>query len=472
MLRKLLIYIVITILIVGCKGVEISTFETAENSVASTHLPKTFTPTRELTLTNQPVSPAVSETPIPTRPSPTNTPLTTPTPTLTPAKPGNYPPEARITSHCLIIAPTMPPEAASNTILVLNSIGAADSGNPETYLLDMADGQFTHIARPNESSAYFVISADRQLMASENLLWNEERTTYQKELVIATSKGERLITLPWEKEWYGLHAWQDDQNLIISYLENDDFTQRVAALLILNPFTDERRWLSPHFPDVFEVAFPGWTGWHDAVYNSTLTRAIYPRTIGNDQELYTYAIWDPLNQQPIASLEGIFTNFTLWYKRSPAPRWSPDGTQFVFESHGIDPDTPISELYRVSQDGQAEQITNLTSVLLLNVSFSWSPDGQKIAFFAKNWQQRPRDSRPMVLDMQTIDILDYCLEVNYSLPLTTYPIWSPDGNQFVVVDWNDDKFHSRVILVDIVQGLAAVVAEDMEPVGWMLPAPK
>ena len=55
----------------------------------------------------------------------------------------------------------------------------------------------------------------------------------------------------------------------------------------------------------------------------------------------------------------------------------------------------------------------------------------------------------------------------YGGDLPPAPIWSPDSQQFLVVDWYE-KEHSRVVLVDIAQGFAAQIAEDMEPLGWMV----
>ncbi len=65
-------------------------------------------------------------------------------------------------------------------------------------------------------------------------------------------------------------------------------------------------------------------------------------------------------------------------------------------------------------------------------------------------------------------MIDFCIPVGVGLSEESYPpIWSPDGRQFLVTDWLDD-WQSRVILVDITQGVAVQVAENVEAVGWMV----
>jgi hypothetical protein len=71
--------------------------------------------------------------------------------------------------------------------------------------------------------------------------------------------------------------------------------------------------------------------------------------------------------------------------------------------------------------------------------------------------------RVALLDTETLQVTDYCIPVGKQ-QLYQPPIWSPDSTQFLVVDRHEEN-HRRVILVDIVQGFAAVIAEDMEPVG-------
>jgi len=77
-----------------------------------------------------------------------------------------------------------------------------------------------------------------------------------------------------------------------------------------------------------------------------------------------------------------------------------------------------------------------------------------------------------VLDTITRQVTDYCIP--------TYPgiyfgagayvpprLWSPDSKQLIIENINTNQTTSRVILVDVVHGIAAQIAENMTPGGWM-----
>jgi Tol biopolymer transport system component len=180
------------------------------------------------------------------------------------------------------------------------------------------------------------------------------------------------------------------------------------------------------------------------------------------------------NQQLVASLENIFVAQSIHNDIFPMPHWSPDGSQFVFQGLVRFSDHVERELFQVSRDGQAEQVTHLSSFAnILDTNYSWSPDGGHIAFFLATKQIRYPEALVATIDMSTMMVTNYCMPILYGgegygmggQPAS--PVWSPDGKQFLVVDWYE-KDHYRVILVDVVLGLAAQIAEDMEPVGWMI----
>jgi Tol biopolymer transport system component len=203
--------------------------------------------------------------------------------------------------------------------------------------------------------------------------------------------------------------------------------------------------------------------------------AVYPSYIDNNQEMYTYTLWDLAKSQLIVSLDKVFTTFTA-YNKFPFPHWSPDGSGFVFQGSVMVSDELVTfELYRVNRDGETEQLTHLNPVFSFQESnLSWSPDGKYIAMYLNKYYGSATESHSQVavLNMDTLDILDFCNLVNnpntgYSGELPFSPIWSPDGRQFLVMDWYA-KDHSRVILIDIDKGTATQIAEDMQPVGWLV----
>ncbi len=433
----------------------------------------TFAPTRRATSTLFP-SPTASTTPTVTA---------TATPTL--------PPEARLRHRCLEVAPTMPPDAGSSGIVVMGEPYEYKERRFDRLLLDMATGRTTPIAGPEGSLFDFTVSLDKKFIAFmayqafSNSLWGEDKTVQEK-LVIANADGEWLKVIPWEKKWMGILGWTVDGRLLLAYdepvLDASGEKQALVSYLVLDPFHDTQQLLSPEYPRLWRphsfYIIPSWDRWYGVVYDPTLRYAVYPRIIDGNEEMYTYALWDVSKRRQIATLEDIFASY-IYYHLYPMPVWSPDGSQFVFVGRvleDIQDQYPKIEMYLVKRDGQVEQLTHLTPILSIQDSnFSWAPDGRHIAMFINSFVGSAYENKARVatLDLVSRDITDYCFTVTYKGEgyglgaLPPPPIWSPDGTQFLVVDWYE-KEHQRVILVDIVHGYAAQIAQDMEPVGWMV----
>jgi hypothetical protein len=422
----------------------------------------------------QQIEPTSSVTDIPTQPLEPTPSNSLPTESQVPV----YPPETRTKSQCLDVTSTPIHEIGSSGVLVLENRAFLDEGHykPGTFHLDMQSGQVTEITLTSENQVGHVISPNRELVAYELVTYNSTSKIVKDELVVADAKGQPLSVVPWEEGWIEMPAWLDNERLVInaSGLE-ESADDKPATLLVLNPFSGERQILKPDFPRILNVhatlsaILPFWDGWSGVIYDPTLTRAIYPRFIGDNDEMYTYAIWDPSQRQLVATLEEVFARFSMGAD-FPMPKWSPDGSRFVFQGFIATQDPPIKmELYEVSRAGQTRQLTQLSPVAYVSESsYSWSPDGQHIAMsldppFGAAYEK----ARVAVLDMATLNITDYCVNIAFSGGES--PIWSPDGHQFVITDWYEK--HLRVILVDIKKNIAIQIAEDMEPVGWMVSNP-
>lgn len=440
---------VMALLMVSCQGAEIPT----------TTPSGTPAPSRQTTPTPIPSSPNASGAP---------TEMATPTVVGVATSTVGIPAEARLKSQCLEVVPRLPSEVAPSGVVILDSRVVVNGRyKPEAYLLDMATGKTITI----EHGGSFIISPDRTLMAYDSVILDKQDRIIKNDLVIADASGQQLKVIPWEKEWSAMLGWSDNQHLILSQ-PDEVAVWKPNTLLVLNPFSGERQLLHPDFPrflDVRGTVLPYWDGWYGVIYDPTLTRAIYPRFVGDGEERFTYAIWDRAKRQLVISLENIFVAYSGENDMFPRPRWSPDGTQFVFRGlvHKSEQLAEF-ELYRLSRDGQAEQLTHLTSIALVQDSnLSWSPDGRHIAMFLDDWGTYGQQAHVAVLDTTTLDITDYCVPVMYTGGAEPpIPIWSLDGKQFLVMGW-DKENHTHVILVDIAQGFAAQIAEDMEPVGWM-----
>ena len=445
--------------------------------------------TGDMTISSTSITPSVSaepHEPIAPAPLPTENGTATsvaPSPTNTPV----FPPETQLHSQCLEVEATPLNQIMSNGIVILDSRESTVDNRykPDLFLLDMATSRTTQIAMQDERQTSHIVSPDKKLMAYESVTYNSTNNIMKKdELVIANALGERLITIPWEKGWVGMPTWLDNERLVINASglnPEENAGDKPATLLILNPFSRKLQILKPDFPKVLDIhatlsaILPFWEGWSGAIYDPTLTRAIYPIYLDDNEDWFTYAIWDPSQRRLIATLEDIYavaSSNTAY----PMPKWSPDGSQFVFQ--GVVParDPMKYELYAVSRDGETKQLTNLSSVAYVwESTYSWSPDGRYIAMFLSPpiGGVRSDNAHVAVLDTTTLAVTDYCVNITLSgegygsgSPLWS-PIWSPDGHQFVITDWYE-KDHRHVVLVDIEKKIAVKVAEDVEPVGWMI----
>jgi Tol biopolymer transport system component len=230
----------------------------------------------------------------------------------------------------------------------------------------------------------------------------------------------------------------------------------------LNPFTGERKILAPDFPDIHTFDMFDWADWSRTMYDPTLTRVVYL----TEYDDFSFVLWDLDNGREITRLPA---RIPMW-RYIPIPRWTPDGARFVVEAW-IPAENRL-ELFQVSRDGDIEQLTNLYPYGSATLTgLSWSPDGRYLA----GWLDTSLGEKPelelIVLDTHTKQITNYCLQVRYFgegfSGTPKEPIWSPDGTQLMVMDVLDQD-HRQAILVDLVQGFAVPIAEDMEPMGWLV----
>lgn len=457
-----LVYFVLMALLTGCNVAQaLSTVSENSSAVQAVSSPVAITHSPSATITAIKTSFLTSSlTPTPTLlPNKANTPTPTATPTI--------PPEVHLQFQCLEVAPMLPPGAKSSGILVLQSTTPWNNGRykSNTYLHDVITSQAIQIAEADENQAGVTISPDGKLMAYKSVLFDKAGKIIQENLVISSADGQRLKVLPWEEGWVRLPGWLGNKQLILNLAGLDaeeNKGEKPATLLALNPFTGERQVLKADFPGMYNHPASFWEGWSGRVYDPMLTRAAYVQAIDEKQEI-ALALWDLQKKQVLGRL--------LPYYSLSMPRWSPDGSRLVTSALVEDPDG--RELFLMGRDGRVEQLTNLLPYAGATGSlYSWSPDGRYIAnWIAKKGLPKGKNGAELIIiDTDTRQVTDYCVWVSVggdgynSYPV---PIWSPDGKQLVLYDWYE-KDHSRVILVDLEHGYAAQIAEDMEPMGWML----
>ncbi|RMF44293.1 MAG: hypothetical protein D6755_09330 [Anaerolineae bacterium] len=382
-----------------------------------------------------------------------------------------YPPETQVKIQCLKVSPEFPDIADSIGTVIFDGRQISNGRYiPETFLREMVTGHSLKITGENESFNNFVVSLNKNMVAFNRVMINANDRITQNEIALADAAGQIQMTTPWEADWLALLQWTDDQRLLLAYdqpITTTDGYPAQASYLVLNPATDDRQIISPDYPNFLDLT-NAW-GWQGVVYDPALTRAVYGwQYMDGDEEMYTLGLWDTERHQLITTMEDYYAYYPVFKSETPLPRWALDGSKFAFRGQFLasraDERVTI-ELYQADRDGQVNQLTHfgLATSYLPGRSFSWSPDGRYIAMYLEDWYD-VNETHVALLDTETQTVTDYCIPIR---GMPSVPIWSPDSTQFLVVDRYAKK-HQRVILIDIVQGFAAVIAEDVEPVGWMV----
>ena len=168
------------------------------------------------------------------------------------------------------------------------------------------------------------------------------------------------------------------------------------------------------------------------------------------------------------------------------PRWSSDGNRFAVApsllSRGGD-SYPSYEIFSVTQDGIVSQLTHLSDYYpwVYIADLSWSSDNRYIAFWYSYWvdgENQPYfdtlgDRYLGVVDIQTGKTTSYCIhgELNAEIGIRKFqpPLWSPDSKQLVIQSQvGDDFLNFQTILIDVQENRAYHIADNLEPVGWMI----
>lgn len=377
---------------------------------------------------------------------------TPPKSTLTSTISSTIPPEAHLKFECLEVKRNL-----SSSLDTRDTIIFVKNDNPkQVYLWSMETGKRQQILiKDNEILSDFASSPDNEWLAYIRSII-DGITTVSSYLELISADGKLNKSIPIEINITTLSRWLDNQRIILRSGFEPTSTQ-----IVLNPFTKQRQELVSDFPDIYNNnPSLDWNNQGIIVFDPTLTRAVYA---GLPADL---VLIDLTNNVVLARISPVPIAHSV-------PEWSPDGEQFVFTNADItNPEKLQFELYSISKNGQVNQLTNLEAYYesMFILSYNWSPDGRYIAFWLEeNRHERTGVVSLAVLNTVTLEVTNYCLNSiykGYNTPPASF--WSPDSKNLIieVIDQNDNDT-SRLILVNIAQGSATQIAENITPVGWL-----
>jgi hypothetical protein len=302
------------------------------------------------------------------------------------------------------------------------------------------------------------------------------------DLLVATSNGTviRRVKSGIVGAWIGGN-WISDE--YIRHFDVINWKPLQLQPLVVNVQTGGSLKLRMEFPDIEDRI--GWRAENAAlyyrgdkntnvIYDPSLSRVVYPKK-GSFISLYNI-IED--REQAAIKMEGS------------DPIWSPNGQHFTFK--GFEQDTP-KEIYIISRNGdQFIPITYLSSRYsqIRFGSYSWSPDSQKIAFWARKTEKYGEYETLFVFDLVGRKMIDTCIKgigswasvtgsglvdmgaafpspLGKNFVLAGRLVWSPESNKIIIAQLDEE--HQQVIdlLVDLENNVAYPIATGFEPIGWL-----
>lgn len=422
---------------------------------------------------------------------PISTPVSPSTPTLIPSPtPISH---KELLQTCITSDKTNKAKIALHGIAVFDNLVPISVENAiETiYLRDLEKSNIKALPTQGPFENFFGISPDHQKLLYEygSLSNNDYR------LIVADSSGKTLADFDNRLNGgrWDYFNWQDNESIRVVQHEPN-----MVIPGLYNPFTQEYKSLRTDWPDIYvgdrlrnwklddPAIAVGDNEGANIVYDPYITRVVYPK----NGEIVS--LTDVETGKELASI-----HLPHWGK---IPRWSPDGKNLVLiASTKADSAEALDEFFIVSRDGsEFKQLTYLSDIFeqITIVKYAWSPNGKQIVFlfnpdtvFNTEYTQ-PEDielqSEMAILDVNTGAVTTLCFP---SISVETYlyggagavnfvhlqPVWSPDGNQIMLAQWNADSSAKKrkysVWVVDLPSLKAVKIDENRQPAGWMAMIP-
>jgi len=331
------------------------------------------------------------------------------------------------------------------------------------YLSDVSNSNKRELRfEPGVAPYSMIISPDRKLAAmTMSTIAPPWQTT---KLLIVDVVGVTQKEFVWKSEWGRIAAWLDNHRVLIARqadLQLSIYNPETVILLDINTGQDSE--IQATYPDLNHVEYVHWN-LINYIYSPDLTRVLYPTSKVDPGYVNYVALWDLENEQVLATLPVELTETSL-------PQWSPDGSKVLVAGLASKPGETSTawrgqELFTIDADGEITQLTHFTDYYPGNIAienYTWSPDGQNIAF----WLQTEQMNKPQLVDVSTGKAINHCIS---ALPFhaASRPIWSPLGDYLVIDHQESANAISQFLLMSISQNAVAQIAENVTPVGWMV----
>ncbi len=386
-------------------------------------------------------------------------------PTLT-SLPGNG-----FDQQCLDVLPALPEGVVIKGNLVLRESDSSFHYLDSRYILRSDGSKFYLPLNKDENISSNAISPNHRWIAY--FVKPSLGATAPDRVVVVNVDGEQVFSKALEyHQWWQIDSWADNEHLLIDKVQSlpDIPLATPLPVVVLNPFTGEEIELPPSYPDMVYL-YPKfyWReyGYSGAGYSPDLNLVTYARQDG------MVVLWNVFEKKEIITIQGAAAF-------GDGPAWFSDGSKFVIDSV-VGPTESAAEnvwreeLYVVEANGKITRMTNLMNPLgsVSMGGYKWSPDGRYIAFslateFGSDFKSPGNFYQSWaLLDTTTKQVTVYCIPGSYDAsPI----VWSPDGTQLLVnMDQNDEPVHLYdTVWIDIQKKLAAKIAENTVPEGWLM----
>jgi Tol biopolymer transport system component len=257
-------------------------------------------------------------------------------------------------------------------------------------------------------------------------------------------------------------GWLDNERVVFLSQIKPGQPVQPQNQVIYNVFTGEKISLQLSIPNPQTVEIPG--SRLDNLFVATVSPSLN-RVFFSDQN-DRLVLWNLDTQEEMASLP-----FALFDGPTGLDGWSPDGEKFVtispvkyqVDAYGKDI-RAANELFVFDMDGNLKQLTHYNEKVPFATIFKprWSPDNRHIAFWLTigDDASKPKNLQQWlaVFDITTFETTLY---LSNSSTVSSSIVWSPDGQQLIVSDWD-----SNLTLIDLARETQSPIPETQDMMIW------